>query len=193
MRARGRDVGSTPALKAASELRSSSSGSLFCRLWPCLIFCLMAHTCMVVIYPSFTSNVLPEPLRHMPDHGGNPEESLALSSILDTGSSIPYQPQVAAATRRKTSTPAVHQDSSSSNSRRSSSSTSSQSAPWASSTGWLSDVYAAVPSKDVLLVHQPFFWTELAATAHVRIGNFQRDSKHGRKGFAKVIELHSFV
>jgi len=170
MRARGRDSRNTPALKAASEHRGSSSSSLLCRLWPCLMFCIIAHACMVIFYPSFTSEVLPEPLRHMPGYSSNSGESFASPSILAAGSSIPNLPLLAATTTG------------------SESSASAQPAAWASSVGWLSDVYAAVPSKEALLVHQPFFWTELAATAHVRIGNFQRDSKHGKKGFAKVKE-----
>ena len=50
--------------------------------------------------------------------------------------------------------------------------------------GWLADVFKAVPSKNDLLVQAPFFWTDMVATADVKIGNWQKATK----GYAKVTD-----
>ena len=52
---------------------------------------------------------------------------------------------------------------------------------------WRRSVALALPAKESLLVHAPFFWRQLLDdAADVRIGNFQRDAKVPAKGFAKV-------
>jgi len=52
---------------------------------------------------------------------------------------------------------------------------------------WLPDIYAAIPAKEDLLVHQPFFWGQLLALADVKLGNWAKASK----GFAKVDDRSS--
>jgi hypothetical protein len=163
-----------PAQKATSELRTGSgSGGLLCRLWPYFAFGLVAHAAVAVLYPVLAGNVLPEPLQ-LPSrlNSGGTSVATATTLVATAGPSVPLGQQAAANPRSSSSS--------------SSNNSSNRPAAWASSAGWLSEVYAAVPTKEALLVHQPFFWTELAATAHVRIGNFERDAKHGKKGFAKV-------
>lgn len=49
---------------------------------------------------------------------------------------------------------------------------------------WFSSIFEKVKSSNDMLVHQPFFWTQLAQIADVRIGNW----KKATKGFAKVAD-----